>query len=216
MSFFEPRQVQVKHLGHESESENIFAFVLGRPADGFDGQTRDGHAHVMIRVLPLGFGLHMVRVEEDDAALFHRRDVVFVRVLVKRQQHVRFIACAQHFAGANAHLENGRAAGNGRGNRHERHDFLFAATGETGEEPADGLNAVLRIASNANDRFRNAGNFRTARRGQSCIAHFNLLVTNRNTNSDKKKSPACRRFRWLTLPPAVSVSNDSTDDGQRN
>ena len=33
------------------------------------------------------------------------------------------------------------------GNRHERHDFLFAAPGEAREETADGLDAVLRIAA---------------------------------------------------------------------
>ena len=74
-------------------------------------------------------------------------------MLVKGQQHVGLIARAQDFAGTDADLENGRAAGNGGGDGHERHDFLFAAAGQPRQKPADGLDAVLRIAGNADDGF---------------------------------------------------------------
>ena len=76
-------------------------------------------------------------------------------MLVKGQQHVRFITGAEHFARADAHLENRRTAGNRRRNRHESHDFLFAAAGEPRQETADGLNTVLGIARDADDRFGN-------------------------------------------------------------
>ena len=83
--------------------------------------------------------------------------MLLVAMLVKRQQHVGIIARAQHFAAADAHLENGRAAGNRGGNGHERHDLLLAAASQPGQEAADGLDAILRIAGDADDRFANAG-----------------------------------------------------------
>ena len=95
---------------------------------------------------------------------FSEVDVVFVAVLVKGEQHVRFVAGAQHFAGADADLEDGRAAGDRGRDRHEGHDFLLAAAGQPGQETADGLDAVLRIAGDADDRFGNGGNARACAR----------------------------------------------------
>ena len=67
----------------------------------------------MIILLPFRLRLDVVGIIKHDAALFERADVVFVGMLVKRQQHVGLVARAQHFARADAHLENGRPAGNG-------------------------------------------------------------------------------------------------------
>ena len=60
------------------------------------------------------------------------------------------------------------------GNRHERHDFLLAAAGQPRQKAADGLDAVLRIAGDADDRLVDLRNFRRAargRRGCHCITH---------------------------------------------
>ena len=61
--------------------------------------------------------------------------MVFVTVLVKREQNIGFITGAQHFAGTDADLENGRTAGNRRRDRHERHDFLLAAPASRARNP---------------------------------------------------------------------------------
>ena len=71
------------------------------------------NADVVIILLPFRLRLDVVGVVKHDAALFERVDVVFVGMLVKRQQHVGLVAGAQHLARADAHLENGRPAGNG-------------------------------------------------------------------------------------------------------
>ena len=39
------------------------------------------------------------------------------------------------------------------GNGHERHDLLLAAAGQPRQKTADGLDAVLRIAGDADDRL---------------------------------------------------------------
>ena len=100
--------------------------------------------------------------------------MILVAVLVKTEQHVRLVARAQNFAAADADLENGRPAGNRRGNRHERHDLLFAAAREPCEKSANGLDAVLRIARNADYGFVDLPNFLRAtrrRRFCNCITH---------------------------------------------
>ena len=100
--------------------------------------------------------------------------MVLIRMLVKRQQHIGLVPGAEHFARADAHLENRRPAGNRRGDGHERHDLLFAASGKPRQETANGLNPVLRIAGNADHRLGNVGNLgrsATGWRGQSCVAH---------------------------------------------
>ena len=96
----------------EAERVNVFALVLGRAADGFDGRAGNRNADVVIILFPFRLRLDVVGIVKHDAAFFERADVVFVGMLVKRQQHVRLVAGAQHFARTDAHLENGRAAGN--------------------------------------------------------------------------------------------------------
>ena len=44
-----------------------------------------------------------------------------------------------------------RARRDGGGDGHERHHFLLAASGQLGKETANGLDAVLRVAGNADD-----------------------------------------------------------------
>ena len=85
--------------------------------------------------------------------------MAFVRMLVKCQEHIRFIPCAQDFSRPNADLKNRRTAGNGRGNRHEGHDFLLASPREARQKSADGLDAVLGVAGNTDDRLLDFGDF---------------------------------------------------------
>ena len=67
------------------------------------------------------------------------------------------VSGAQHFAGADAHLKNRGTARNRRRNGHERHDLLFAASGQSGKEAADRLNAVLGVSGQSNDGFGDVG-----------------------------------------------------------
>ena len=60
--FFEFRQVQIKHLGDEAEGKNVFTFVLGRAADGFNRQAGNGNAKVMIRLFEFLIGHDMVGI----------------------------------------------------------------------------------------------------------------------------------------------------------
>ena len=172
--------VEVIDFCEQSERVNIFALVAAGPADGLDHEARNGHAHMAVTVLPLRLRCHMIRIIKHDAAELDRLDVVLVAVLVEAEQHVRLITRAQNFARADADLEDGRPAGNGGGNGHEGHDFLLATTRQPGEETADGLDAVLRIAGNADDRLVDLGQLRPAAAGGSChgccIAHFRKFL----------------------------------------
>ena len=116
----------------------------------------------MPALLPLRLRLHVVAVVNHDPVSLDRLDVVVVRMLVKRQQHVGVIPGAQHLARTNPHLEDRWAAGNSRRNGHERHDLLFAAPGQPGQKTANGLNAILRIARNADDDLGYTGDRRLA------------------------------------------------------
>ena len=109
---------------------------------------------MMVRLEQFRVRLHVIGVVKNDPAAFQRADVVSVAVVVKAEQQVGLIAGAEHFAGADAHLEDGGAAGNGGRNGHESHDLLLAAAGKAGEKAADGLDAILGIARDADDGFR--------------------------------------------------------------
>ncbi len=144
-------------------------------------ERRNRNADVVIILLPFRLGLDVVGVVKHNAALFERADVAFVGMLVEGQQHVGLIARAQDFAGTDADLENGRPAGNGGRDGHERHDFLFAAAGQPRQKSADGLDAVLRIAGNANDGLVDFRNLRCAargRRGCNCVTHESSQISN--------------------------------------
>src|SRR6266699_2027497 len=124
--------------------------------------------------------LHVVAVIQNDAALSQGLDMVFVRMLVKRDQQVRLVARAQHFTRADAHLENGRSARNGGRDRHEGHDLLFAPSGQSRQKAADGLNTVLGIACYPNDRFGDLRDSRSAARrggGESGCVHERIRLT---------------------------------------
>ena len=147
---------------------------------------------MMIALHPLRLGRDVIGIEHHDAAELHGLDVVLVAVLVKAEQQIRLVARAEDFAGADAHLEDGWPARDGGGNGHEGHDLLFAAAREAREEAADGLDAVLRIPGDADDRLMDAGGFRRpARRGQSYVTHV-LFGAVESLILDEKKSPHSR------------------------
>ena len=74
---FQLRHVEIEHPRDQAEGVNVFALVLGRAADGFDGQRGNGNADMVIILLPLGLGLDVIGVVEHDAAFFERVDVAF-------------------------------------------------------------------------------------------------------------------------------------------
>ena len=124
-----------KIFADQAEDENVFALVLGRAAERFDGQAGDRHADVN-ETFVVEIRLDVIRIVKQDAAFFQKVDVVLITVLVKRDEKIGFVAGGKHFAGADADLENRRSAGNGGGDRHVGHDVLSAASGESGEKSA--------------------------------------------------------------------------------
>ena len=142
--------IEMKNLRDQAEDENVFALVLGRAAERFDGQAGDRHADVN-ETFVVEVRLDVVGIVKQDAALFQKVDVVLVTVLIKRDEEIGFVAGGENFARADADLENRRTAGDRGGNRHVSHDVLVAAAGEPGEESAGALDAVLRIAGEPDD-----------------------------------------------------------------
>src|SRR5437764_11218126 len=96
--------------------------------------------------------------------------MVLITVLIKRDQKIGFVAGGKNFTGTDAYLKDRRPSGNRRGDRHVGHDVLIAATGESGEKRAGGLNSILRITGESNDGVLNVfrskiGALRRRRRG---------------------------------------------------
>src|SRR5437660_358881 len=81
--------------------------------------------------------------------------MVLITVLIKRDQKIGFVTGREHFAGTDAHLKDRRSAGDGGWNGHVSHDVLIAAASEPGEKCARGLNSILRIAGQPDDRVLN-------------------------------------------------------------
>src|SRR5262249_56105349 len=77
-------------------------------------------------------------------------DAVLVAVLRKRDEKSRLVTCRQNFTGTDAYLENRRAARDGGGDRHVGYDVVFAASSQSCQKGAGGLNSVLRISSETN------------------------------------------------------------------
>src|SRR5207248_5633594 len=95
--------------------------------------------------------LNVVRIVKQHAAFFEKVDVVLIAVLIKRDQKIGFVTGREHFARAHADLKNGRSARDGGWNRHISHDVVVAASGQSREKRAGGLNSVLRISGKADD-----------------------------------------------------------------
>src|SRR5262249_2731377 len=130
------------------------------------------------------------------------------------QKHVRLVTGAEDLAGTDTHLENRRPAGNRGGNGHERHDLLFAATGQPGQKPADRLNAVLGITGNADDRLVDLDELRSAVRrliNQSCITHemWSKLCHSSSANDGcrlRRHFHSRQLYRLLKLTSGLGVS----------
>ena len=190
--FFDQRRqlldIEMEDFRDQPEDENVFAFVLRGAAERFDGEAGDRHADVN-EAFVVEVGLDVIGIVKENAAVFQKADVVLVAVLIKRDEEIGFVAGGEDFAGAHADLENGRAAGDGGGNRHVGHDVLIAAAGEAREESAGALDAVLRIAGEANDgvvdvfgakigavRGRSGLRRCRARTGRGRVLHLNLGI----------------------------------------
>ena len=74
-SFFEELvqfwHAQVEHPGEQTQCEYVFALVAPAAADGFDRQSRNGHADVSVlgEVFREDF-LHVIGIVQNDAAFF--------------------------------------------------------------------------------------------------------------------------------------------------
>ena len=77
--------------------------------------------------------------------------MIVVAVVVEAEQDVGFISGAQDLAGTDPDLKDGGTTGNGGGDGHEGHDLLFAPASQAGEKAADGLDAILGIAGDADE-----------------------------------------------------------------
>ena len=142
--------IEMENFRDQAEDENVFALVLRRSAERFDGQSGDRHADVN-ETFVVEVRLDVVGIVKQDAAFFQKADVVLVTVLIKRDEEIGFVARGEDFARADADLEDRRPAGDGGRDRHVGHDVLVAASGEPREESAGALDAVLRISREADD-----------------------------------------------------------------
>ena len=135
ISLFSFSVVEMENFRDQAEDENVFALVLGRAAERFDGQTSDGHADVNETFI-VQVRLDVVRIVKQDAAFAQKVDVVLVTVLVKRDEKIGFIARREHFARTDADLENGWPTRDRGRDGHVGHDVVLAASGQPGEERA--------------------------------------------------------------------------------
>jgi hypothetical protein len=97
----------MEDLRDETEHEHVLALVLRGAAERFDREAGDRHAEIN-EALVVEIRLDVVAIVKEDAALFQEADVILVAVLVERDEEVGFVARGEHFAGADAHLEDRR------------------------------------------------------------------------------------------------------------
>src|SRR2546430_3493376 len=76
--------------------------------------------------------------------------MVLIAVLIKCDEKIGFIAGRKHFTGTDPDLEDRRSTRNRGRNRHVSHDVVIAASGQTRQKCARGLNSVLRISGETN------------------------------------------------------------------
>src|SRR6185503_11762346 len=112
-------------------------------------------------------------------------------------------------------LKNRGAARDRGRNRHEGHDFLLAAPGQSRQETADRLDAILRVAGDANYRLLNFGNLggATGGGGSRCritheIARLNVLIKLSTTVAKDKQRQVPRDLPRCRLALGSGVSND--------
>src|SRR4029079_2748408 len=106
--------IETKNLRDQAEDENVFAFVLRRSAERFDGEPGDRHADVN-ETFVIKVWLDVIRVVKEDAALFQKADVVLITMLIERDQEVGFISRGKNFTRADPDLEDRRSTGDGGG-----------------------------------------------------------------------------------------------------
>ena len=174
--------VQVEDGADHAQHEQVLAAVARGAADGFDGGGGERHADVVDVALVLEF-VDLAAVVDADAAVAQRAEVLVVAVLVEGHEHIRLIACVEHFTGAKVHLENGRPAADGGRDGHVGHHLLRCASGEARQKAADGLDAVLRISREADDSV--AELFSRNRRG--CDGRHGMNGLGKG-NQNKRKS----------------------------
>lgn len=122
----------------------------------------------------------MVGVIHHDSAL-QGAQMVVVGVLVEGEEDVRFVTGAEDFARANPDLENRWAARDGRRDRHEGHDLLFASASEAGQEARRSrLNSILEESPAIRMTASCTGHLGRCvaggRRGDNWIAHGKCCV----------------------------------------
>ena len=86
--------IETENFRDQSEDENVFALVLGRAAERFDGQAGDGNADVN-ETFVVEIRLDVIGIVKEDAAFFQKTDVVLVTVLIKRDQKIGFVTGGQ-------------------------------------------------------------------------------------------------------------------------
>src|SRR5437773_11803495 len=81
--------------------------------------------------------------------------MVLIAMLIKCDEKIGFIAGRKHFTGTDPDLEDRRSTRNRGRDRHVSHDVVIAASGQSRQKCAGGLNAVLRIARETNQSILN-------------------------------------------------------------
>src|SRR6202043_3575967 len=89
--------IEIKNFRDQTEHENVFALVLGGPAECFNRQTRDRDADIH-ETFVVEVRLNIVGIVKQDAAFFEKVDVVLITVLIKSDKKVGFITGRKHFA----------------------------------------------------------------------------------------------------------------------
>ena len=127
---------------------------IGRAANGLNRGAGDRDANI-IDPLVVSVRLNEIRVVNADAPIAQRTDMVVVTVLVEGDQKIGVVSRGENFARAQVHLENGWPSGDSRRNRHVGHDLPGAASCQTRQETANGLDPILRISGKPDHRILN-------------------------------------------------------------
>src|SRR5262245_66240430 len=105
---FQLIDVEIENLRDQPENENVLAFVLGRAAQRFDGQTSDGDADVH-ETFVVQIRLDVIGIVKQDAAGEREMGVVLITVLKKSDEKSGYITFRDTYTETEALVGKGGA-----------------------------------------------------------------------------------------------------------
>ena len=101
---------------------------LAVPPERLDGKAGDGDAEINEPFVGK-IGLNLIRIVKQNPPFLQKPDMVFVAMLIERDEKIGLVAGRENLSGPDPDLEDRRPSRDRRGDGHVGHDFLVASAG---------------------------------------------------------------------------------------